>query len=323
MINKAKCTALLAALSSPALAGPPALEIPIDCTLGKTCYIEDYVDNDPSPGQADYTCGLKSRQDHNGTDFVLLSFEAMKRGVDVLASAGGIVSATRDGMPDVPVTDQDHHRIKGRECGNALRIDHGDGWQTLYCHMAQGSIRVKNGDIIEAGQAIGQIGLSGMSNVPHVHLTVLKDGLPVDPFAPEANKTCGAQVDKSLWREPPIYHAAGLFTAGFAAKVPSFDDVRTGAARRKSGSHDEPIVFYTRAFHAAPGDTLTLVATGPAGEIFANTFELKTPQKDLFQAFGQHSPKGGWPVGRYRGYATLRRNGRILAVRHADFSVDP
>ena len=49
----------------------------------------------------------------------------------------------------------------GKECGNRVGIDHGDGWATDYCHLATGSVSVKPGDNVAAGQPIGRVGLSG------------------------------------------------------------------------------------------------------------------------------------------------------------------
>ena len=323
MIQGFRIATFIAALACPAFAGPPALELPIDCTLGQTCYIEDYVDRDPGPGQADYTCGLKSRPDHRGTDFVLDDFDRMAAGVNVLAAAGGTVAAIRDGVPDQPVTDENRARIEGRECGNAVRIDHGGGWQTLYCHMAKGSLRVAPGDEVEKGQVLGQVGLSGLTNVPHVHLGVFKDGQVIDPFAPDPETTCAKSADNGLWRQAPKYDAAGLFTAGFSTAIPSFDEIETGAARKPSGHPGDAIVLYAHAFHAQPGDRLVFTASGPDGEVFNHSLILEAPKPNLFRAFGRRSPENGWPAGVYRGYVSLRRDGQLLAVRHADFTVTP
>src|SRR6056297_3535043 len=52
---------VILAAATTAAADAPRLALPIDCILGQTCYIEDYVDTDPGPGQRDYMCGLKSR----------------------------------------------------------------------------------------------------------------------------------------------------------------------------------------------------------------------------------------------------------------------
>ncbi len=320
LFRPAALVALLAA--APALAQPPTLALPIDCTLGQTCYIEDYVDLAPGPDQHDFMCGLKTRDDHRGTDIHLMSFDAMQAGVAVLAAAPGRVAALRDGMQDTPVTADTRADIEGRECGNAVRIDHGEGWQTLYCHMKQGSITVTEGQEVETGTPLGQVGLSGLTNAPHVHLSVLRDGAVVDPFLPGADPgTCGTATGTGLWDTALPYDRAGLFTAGFSTGVPDFDAVKSGAARVTDTAPDAPLVIYGHVFYAQPGDTLRLTAAGPEGEIFSHTETLEAPQAQLFRAYGRRAPPGGWPPGAYRGYVTLERAGRVLANRHADITV--
>src|SRR6056297_1092386 len=314
---------ILISVAAPAAAEMPILDLPIDCTLGQTCYVEDYVDTDPGSGQRDYACGLKSRDDHRGTDIVLLSFEAMESGVVVLAAAPGMVAATRDGVPDVAVSPEIRADIAGRECGNAVRIDHGGGWQTLYCHLKRNSVGVKRGDLVQAGDVLGLVGLSGLTNVPHVHLGVLKDGAIVDPFNPENRDTCGVNAGDGLWQDAPDYDRAGLFTAGFSNGVPDFADVKSGAARLRDAPPDTPLVLYGHVFYARPGDVMTLTASGPEGALFAHEVTLEDPQAQLFRAYGRRAPQAGWQPGDYRGYVQLTREGRLIAVRHADITISP
>lgn len=310
-------------LGTPALAEPPVLSLPIDCALGQTCYIEDYVDLAPGPDEHDFMCSLKTRDGHRGTDIHVLSFDAMDKGVNVLASAPGRVAALRDGMEDTPFSPETRDQIAGRECGNAVRIDHGDGWQTLYCHMKKGSITVTQGQQVDAGTALGQVGLSGMTNAPHIHLTVLKDGAVVDPFLPDAKDgTCGTATDAGLWETALPYDRAGLFTAGFSTAVPDFEDVQSGDARVRQTASDTPLVLYGHVFYAQPGDTMRFTASGPEGEVFYHTETLDAPQAQLFRAYGRRAPEGGWPPGAYRGYVTLERDGQVLANRHADITVE-
>ena len=81
----------LSLTSFAALAEPPVLQLPIDCELGKTCYIQQYVDLDDSEGVRDFGCGGASYNGHKGTDFRVLSIQDIEEGVNVLASAGGRV----------------------------------------------------------------------------------------------------------------------------------------------------------------------------------------------------------------------------------------
>ncbi len=86
-------------------------------------------------------------------------------------------------MADVSVAVTGHDAIRDRDCGNSLVIAHADGFETQYCHMAQGSLMVKPGDVVSAGQPIGDVGLSGDTEFPHLQITVRHDSKVIDPFA--------------------------------------------------------------------------------------------------------------------------------------------
>lgn len=311
----------LALIGSAPAAGAEHLRLamPIDCVLGQTCYIEDYVDNDPAAGKVkDFACGLNARDGHNGTDFALLDFGAVAAGVTVRAAADGVVLRTRDGMPD-------DWMMRGvtevNACGNAVLIDHGHGWQTLYCHMRFGSVSVSPGDPVQAGDALGMVGLSGQTNHPHLHLRVLHDGETVDPFRPEATGTCG-DPGPTLWIDPPVYTPTGLITAGFSDGVPTLVAVSDGSARRPVLSPDQPMVVYAHAAYPQPGDLLTISATGPSGtELFRREIVVETDQISQMRAFGKKAPDGGWPVGEYLGKALLTRDGTVIAHRFAHVTV--
>jgi murein DD-endopeptidase MepM/ murein hydrolase activator NlpD len=63
--------------------------------------------------------------------------------------------------------------------GQAVLIDHGFGYSTLYGHLAD--IRVKKGDSVKRGQVIANMGTTGRSTGVHLHYEVWKDGVPVNP----------------------------------------------------------------------------------------------------------------------------------------------
>jgi len=63
--------------------------------------------------------------------------------------------------------------------GQAVLVDHGYGYSTLYGHVS--SIKVKPGDVVKRGQVIATMGTTGMSTGVHVHYEVWVDGTPVNP----------------------------------------------------------------------------------------------------------------------------------------------
>ena len=64
--------------------------------------------------------------------------------------------------------------------GKHLAINHGGGYVTLYAHCSQ--ILVRQGQKVEAGQAIAKVGQTGWATGPHLHIEVIVDGEPKDPL---------------------------------------------------------------------------------------------------------------------------------------------
>lgn len=173
----------LLALPAPGLAQQePSFGLPLDCRLGETCFVQQLPDMDPGAGTADPHCGVAAYDGHKGTDFRVLSMKEVEAGVPVVAMADGVVLRLRDGMPDRLVrTPQDRAGVAARECGNGLVVDHGGRLEVQYCHLRQGSLRVREGQSVKRGDALGEVGASGMAQFPHVHVTVRRAGREVDP----------------------------------------------------------------------------------------------------------------------------------------------
>lgn len=305
-----KQAALIAALLAPAQAGAFELSMPVDCTLGESCFIQQYADRDSGPGATDFTCGPLSYDKHSGTDFALPTVAAMQGGVAVLAAAPGVVKGVRDGMPDIAVTDPAAPALDGRECGNGVLIDHGDGWQTQYCHMRQGSVAVAPGAQVVVGTPLGLVGMSGAAAFPHMHLSVRKDRAEIDPFDPDGSFTCGETPAPALWTTPLPYQAGGLIGIGFAEAVPEFAAIKAGLVTADPFPATAPaLVVWVHAFGGREGDEITLAITGPAGEVVRQTVTLDRTQAQLFRATGLRLRAAAWPAGLYEGTATLTREG--------------
>lgn len=65
--------------------------------------------------------------------------------------------------------------------GSYVKVDHGDGLVTLYAHMQYNSPNVKYNQKISQGTAIGKVGNTGLSYGPHLHISVYKNGVAIDP----------------------------------------------------------------------------------------------------------------------------------------------
>lgn len=309
--------ALTLALLAPAFpAGAFDLVQPVDCTLGETCFIQHLPDHDPGPGAQDFACGSLTYDGHDGTDFALPSLAAMQAGVMVLAAAPGTVRGMRDGMQDVRVNDPGALPVAGRECGNGLVLAHEGGWETQYCHMKLGSIRVKAGDQVAAGAALGEIGLSGMTEFPHLHLTLRRNGAEVDPFAPETQATCGAK-QPNLWQSDLALQPGGIISGGFATEVPEFDALKRGQITPPDAA-SPGFVFWAYLFGTRAGDRLELRLTGPDGVIAENTTTLDRTQAQSFRALGKRLRAAQWPSGPYLGEAILYRGDAVIDRHRAE-----
>ena len=289
-----------------------SLTPPIECDLGADCFVQQYVDHDPSSAAMDFQCAPLSYDAHKGTDFALRSIAQMQRGVNVIAAAPGVVTGTRNGMRDQIFTAQSVAEIDGRDCGNGVAIDHGNGWTAQYCHLKQGSVTVKTGDQIDRSDVIGQVGLSGKTQFPHVHMTLRKDGVVVDPFDPDGQITCGAPSADTLWDTALPYRPGGILSVGFADAVPDFDDIKAGRAGTDTLPTTAPaLVVFGYAFGGHAGDSINLRIDGPDGDFMNETVTLSKNQAQFFRAIGKKHRRD-WVPGDYTGTVTLIRRSQII-----------
>lgn len=93
-------------------------------------------------------------------------------GLDIIAGQGESVYATADGTVSDVIR-------SGKGLGNVVTIDHGNGYETRYAHLAE--INVSKGQKVVKGRKIATVGVSGNTFAPHLHYEVLYYGIPQDP----------------------------------------------------------------------------------------------------------------------------------------------
>jgi murein DD-endopeptidase MepM/ murein hydrolase activator NlpD len=134
--------------------------------------VSAYVDLDLSKGFRDFRGGPVTYDGHDAIDIAIPNFGAMDRGTAVLAAAKGTVVYANDGGFDryqLKINAPEPHPKS-----NTIIIDHGNGWWTLYAHLASGSLTVRKNDVVSAGQQIALVGSSGLSDGAHLHFTVFR-----------------------------------------------------------------------------------------------------------------------------------------------------
>ena len=329
---------LTGGVSASILVSAPAsafeMEMPLDCQVGKTCEIQHYVDRDGGAGAHDYHCGTLTYDGHKGTDFRVQTLQDMRDGVTVLAVAPGRVLRVRDKLDDVSVRKIGVAALKGQDCGNGLVIDHGDGWETQYCHMRLGSIVVRPGETVKTGQPLGQVGLSGRTEFPHLHVTLRKNGEVVDPFdysegenAMTGTEACELPVEgTSLWaadiRSSLDYKAGAVLNAGFTNRPIEMADIEAGVLS-PPGEDAAAMVAYARAIGLRKGDVQHFKMTAPSGETMVD-HAAKPLDHDKAQVFlfaGKKRPARGWPEGAYHATYSVERDGQTVIERDFETTI--
>lgn len=114
-------------------------------------------------------------------------------GARLRAPCTGEVLAAEGGQPDLPVPEMD----SDNKLGNHLLLSCG-GAVIVMAHLRQGSLRVQAGERVETGQALAQVGNSGQTMEPHLHIHAQR------PAAPGAAPLSGAPLALSIGGTVPV-----------------------------------------------------------------------------------------------------------------------
>lgn len=225
---------------------PAKFLTPIVGLQSKDWTVVNYLDADPRAGiTRDYLGGSFQYDGHNGIDFTVPNFPRMDKGAPVIAAAAGTVTLVRDG-------NFDRETASNGNPANEVLIDHGNGWQTQYLHLAANTISVKVGEAVQAGQMLGLVGSSGSSTDAHLHFTVIHDGIRVDTgYAPT-----------DYWRSPLPYQGglpAQVMDSGITNYTvwSDFKERPATMSTFKLGTTDS-VWFWNRIDHLNLGDVATI-----------------------------------------------------------------
>jgi len=308
---------LLAIHGNPAASqDKPDFIFPVDCALNQDCWVANYVDVNPKEDKAeDFTCGPRSYDGHKGTDFALKNREIMRGGADVLAARDGIVERLRDSEDDTPKSETQMAEIKAnrKECGNGIFLDHSAALKTIYCHMKQGSITVKVGDKVSAGDKIGEIGQSGLAEFPHLHFGIVWENGVIDPYTGLTNQDgCGLSKG-ALWADADAmtYEQFSIYDGGFRAATPDFKAIEEGElAPETLSTNGQALVLWGAFYGLRENDKITLTITDPLGRIFTTQdINQEKPRARQYYYTGRTLAGKNMPPGQYTGTVRVIRSG--------------
>ncbi|MGE3511949.1 MAG: M23 family metallopeptidase [Vicinamibacterales bacterium] len=145
-----------------------AFRLPLDGPVtiawgGPTHRVNYHVASPPERWAYDLLVTRDGRS-HDGDRAGVRSYLASGR--DVLSPAAGTIVAVRDGIPDAVPGRPDRHL----RAGNHVVIEVAPREYLFLAHLQAGSLAVRSGDTVHAGQRVGRVGNSGNTSEPHLHL---------------------------------------------------------------------------------------------------------------------------------------------------------
>ena len=290
--------------SDPTDEPPPglALAFPMVGELNQDIFYTNYVDLEPGPDVMDYQCGPKSYDGHRGLDLVLPSFARMDEGVEVVAVAPGQVQSVADGH-----FDRNKSWNAGGGFGNHVVVSHGGGYVTIYAHMMEGSPRVSAGESVSVGEVLGLVGSSGMSDMPHLHFEVRRNGQALEPFA----GPCGPAA--THWADPhPYQNEFRLIAADLTAESPlTLDRVKDPPSVADQVYLGHPITLWVHLHHVPVGTAAEWRLYGPGGtqvNSFSRDHGTFYSMSWWWAWFTPLSPEGEWRI-------DYLHDGDVLATR--------
>ena len=303
---------------------PPQLDFPLKCTVGHDCFIQQFMDMEAGPGDADFKCGTLTHNNHRGTDIRIRTLKQMEKGVAVVAADDGVVFNLKDGVQDQYFSDYSKEKQKqvySQDLGNFVVIHHGHSWNTFYVHLKKDSIRVVKGQRVSKGEILGYVGMSGLTEFPHLHFELRHNNDPIDPFTGQENGAACGTFDRAYWSDLALkqmpYYPTFFINTGFSEKRPEDrKDLETGVKRIEQLDPRAPTLFFwTYYIGSQEGDKLTIEMFDPKGARLKTHTSLPAGKDQInkYIFIGVKKPTGGWVAGKYSGKITVnRRNGEVF-----------
>jgi murein DD-endopeptidase MepM/ murein hydrolase activator NlpD len=147
--------------------GGTGLTVTAVATMALDAYNPDIPTLEPLKGTPKITSGYGKRmhpKENKCKSHGALDYRAAV-GTNVYAPANGTVKSV----------------FYNAKCGNGLKITHGGGFETGYCHLS--NVSVSQGDTVSVGQVVAKTGNTGTSDGPHLHYVTKYNGTVINPGA--------------------------------------------------------------------------------------------------------------------------------------------
>jgi murein DD-endopeptidase MepM/ murein hydrolase activator NlpD len=284
---------------------PLEMGVPVLCEINKNCEIVNYPDTDSSDKISDYKGGKVSLNQQNTVDIAVNSIKQVESGIPVLAAQDGTVIYSSDGFQDNFNLDMKTDPTSA-PCGNALILEHSYGWKTLYCHLKKGSIALKPGNSVLRGSKIAELGMSGISEFPHLSFAVVKDEIYYDPFTGKPINNQKAMQYLPFWRASVLnlmtYKPFQIMNSGITLEEPNLKKAKSGEANFSEFLSDASSINpWVWGFHLKKGDFIKIKFKDPYGAIvFSDSKKISENKPENFLYWKASRPSEKWKPGTYQ-----------------------
>ncbi len=254
--------------------------------------LNNYMDVDRDTGftQKDWYCYNMNYRGHEGNDYSLYPFfwrMMDNKNVFACAGAAGVVIGVRDDLTN------DYNCLQPGEDNNAnyVALLHSDSSITRYLHIKRNSARVAEGQFVEEGALLANIGSSGHTSNPHLHFDLQffraynNNYNFVEPFKrPDdpASNLCNRLTNTTWWKNQKTYINPKFNRIMTHNGVPQLHgDINTTANNgncfgeedakiRNNFSPGEQITIGAALVHVRVGDELKYIVYYPNGVAWAS-----------------------------------------------------
>ena len=154
---------------------------------------------------------------YHGDPSMLSSWDGY--GAAVLAVGDGVVTSVQDGRPEQAPLAMPSTLSLPELPGNDVTIRLKGGFSAVYAHLVSGSVSVKVGQRVSAGQQIGRLGNSGGTLAPHLHFHLVDGPDPVTsdgyPYVIDSFRRSGQTDVQTLLK---VVHGEAIFPAASQLK---------------------------------------------------------------------------------------------------------